>query len=104
MDKLSILKTIKAICFLLAFCLFYAFIIWNLRGWEWSSVLKPILGLICWGLLWYLSSPAYENGKGLGRWLRPSGLLKAFLIVSIYSILGAWIMYTYIDVTVMEPA
>jgi hypothetical protein len=103
MGKFSTLKIIKAICFLLAFCLFEVFIIWNLRGWEWSSVLKPVFGLISWGLLWYLSSPAYADGKGVGRWLRPSGLLKAFLIVSIYSILGAWILYTYIKVTIMEP-
>jgi len=103
MDKLSILKAIKAICLLLAFGLLYQFVCWNLRSWEWIGVLRPIFGLIVWGILWYLSSPAYENGKGLGRWLRPSGLLKAFIILSVYTILVGWLWYTYIEVTVLEP-
>jgi hypothetical protein len=106
MDKGKYMTMAKTIVFLVSFTLFQALILWNLKNLSdsiWPHVAKITLELIFWLILWQLSNGSYENHRGIGRWVQPSGLLKAFLILSVSMCLGSWALWTYIDITVSRP-
>lgn len=95
------MKALKAIVFIFCFLLFWAILASYLRrthGSAWSQIADIVLGLIFWLALWQLSSGSYENHRGVGRWVQPSGLFKAFLILVISYGLGSWALWSYFQV------
>jgi hypothetical protein len=101
MDKGKYLRMAKTVVFLVCFSLFQFVLLWNLRSFNdsaWPQITKIVLGLISWLVLWQLSSASYEGHRGVGRWVQPSGLLKAFLVLIIYVVLGTWALWNYMQI------
>ena len=103
MDKGKYLRMAKTIVFILCFTLFQTILTSYLSksyGSAWSKSTDIVLGLIFWLVLWQLSSTGYEGRQGVGRWVGPSGLFKAFLILIISSGLGAWALWNYAQIVI----
>ena len=106
MDKGRYLRMVKTIVFIVGFTLFQIVLVWKLRvsgGSQWAHITDIVLGLISWLVLWQLSCASYKNGKGIGRWVRLSGLFKALFIWCISLGLCTWALWTYFNLTVMRP-
>ena len=101
MGKGKYLRLVLTIAFIFGFTLLQI-ILWSyLRNSQysaWTQRVDIVLSLVFWLFLWKLSSSGYEGHRGVGRWVRPSGLLKAFLVLIISLGLGSWAYWNYVQI------